>query len=64
VGKGQCTYRKRDLRVAREIAHDGDTVEVKKDGTIIIKTGKPGDANGAGPNEWDEIDDTAPAALR
>jgi hypothetical protein len=54
VGKSRCTYRKRDLRVAREIAHDGDTVEVKKDGTIVIKTGKPGEANGDTVNPWDK----------
>jgi hypothetical protein len=34
--RGTVTYRKRDLRTAREVAHDGDVVEVKRDGTICI----------------------------
>jgi hypothetical protein len=40
---GRATYRKRDLRVAREIAHEGDVVEIKPDGTITIITGKQGE---------------------
>jgi hypothetical protein len=39
MARGKATYRKRDLRVAREVAHEGDVVEARPDGTIVIITG-------------------------
>jgi hypothetical protein len=56
MGRGKATYRKRDLKVAREIAKPGDLVEVKPDGTITIIARLSGEANGGTSlNEWDEI---------
>jgi hypothetical protein len=59
MGRGKATYKKRDLKVAREIAHPGDNVEIKPDGTIVIVAGKEGEASiaSAGGNEWDELYD-------
>jgi hypothetical protein len=42
VARGKATFRKRDLKVAREIAKPGDVVEVKPDGSIAIITGSTG----------------------
>jgi len=57
MGRGKATVRKRDLRVAREVAKPGDIVEARPDGTITIITGKVGEedeANGAS-NPWDGV---------
>jgi len=58
MGRGPATFRKRDLRVATEVAaRIGGSVEARKDGTIIIRPGKAGEANGAGEsaNPWDKV---------
>jgi hypothetical protein len=65
VGRGKATYRKRDLRVAREVAKEGDRIEVKRaDGTTItIIAGRAGEAsvvpngggNGDEANPWDSV---------
>jgi hypothetical protein len=47
--RGRATYRKRDLKVAREISHEGDVVQVKPDGTITIIIGRPGDSEKTEP---------------
>jgi hypothetical protein len=57
MARGKATYRKRDLRIAREVARPGDNVEARPDGTIVIVTGKSGEAdeaNGAA-NPWDGV---------
>jgi hypothetical protein len=57
MGRGKATVRKRDLRVAREVAKPGDIVEARPDGTITIITGEVGEedeANGAS-NPWDRV---------
>jgi hypothetical protein len=50
MGSGKTTYRKRDLKVAREIAHEGDVVQVAPDGTITIIIGRPGDSEKSEPS--------------
>jgi hypothetical protein len=63
MAKGKARFTKRDLKLAREIAKPGDNVEARPDGTIVIVTGKAGDAlsppvqpNGsANEGDWDNI---------
>jgi hypothetical protein len=70
MGRGKSTFRKRDLKVAREIAKPGDLVEAKPDGTITIITRISGEANAANGgtirNEWDAVFDNGnnPAPVR
>ncbi len=42
--KEQQSIGKRDLRVLREIMHEGDIVIAKPDGSVVIFTGKLADA--------------------
>jgi hypothetical protein len=65
MGSRKVSYRKRDLRLAREVAKEGDRIEVKRpDGTTItLIAGKAGEArvvpNGGGTGEeenpWDGV---------
>ena len=68
MSKGRCTFRKRDLRVARELAQEGDTVEVRRDGTITLIPGKRHELSDDGDkaaNECDEVlDGTAETKIR
>jgi hypothetical protein len=56
MGKGICTYRKRDLRVALEAAVMSGIgvgrIEIGKDGTIAIIAGKPEDAGPGDLDKW------------
>jgi hypothetical protein len=57
MGRGVATYRKRDLKIAMEVAGDR-IVKVTKDGSIVLIPAKPGEGNGEAPNEkndWDII---------
>lgn len=55
MSKGRATFRKRDLKVAREVAHEGDIVEARPDGTIVIITGRPAPEIATKENPWDEV---------
>ncbi len=66
--RGPCTFRKRDLTVAIKavVAAGCEVVRAEIEpttGKIIIVTGK-GDGTKVESNECDEIDGTAPAAIR
>ena len=64
MSKRRPALRKRDLRAAREIAHEGDIVEARPDGTIVIITGKLAETNGSDVNPWDRVLDNAPEQKR
>jgi hypothetical protein len=73
MGKGPCAFKLSDVtRLVKAVVKAGvevARVEADKDGSgaiwrIVVVAGKPVEANGVDKNEWDEIDGTAPAALR
>ncbi len=51
MARGKATYRKRDLKVAREVAKPGDLVEIKPDGTITIIARLSGQASAVSGHE-------------
>ena len=66
---GNCTFKQTDVtRAVKALTAAGvdvARVEIDKAGKIIIVAAKPGEANSASMNEWDEIGDgTASAAVR
>ena len=47
MGRGVATFRKRDLKIAMQVAGDR-IVKVTKDGSIVLIPAKPGESDGDG----------------
>jgi hypothetical protein len=60
MGKGQCTYRQRDLQIGLKAmlmaGIEVERVEIGKDGKIVIVGGKPGKPSEL-VNPWDRAID-------
>jgi hypothetical protein len=59
MGHGPSKVRQRDVRAALRGALSAgikiNTIEVRPDGSLVLKTGKPDSTNQSGGNTWDDL---------